>query len=362
MGIRWLVATATLTFAGSTVQAQEEAIPPPLFFERIPADYSPSGPPNPFQPVVDAARTQGGAGWIPTVKTWSPGSRLRVCFINGNQALNRDVAAAASAWNNVGANIRLDFGSPNNPRVCSPGIAASIRVAYNPGSDNWSRYGRDSILGGAVWNDASMHLGLETMRSPHGRGTVIHEFGHALGMFHEHQRPVANGCESEFNWPLVYRAFRQWNGWDRDMVDSQVRPVVQFGDDIVISENIDRASVMLYQFPAQLLVNGTSSHCYIPTQNNEISDLDARVLQAAYAPAASQARQAELNRSIGEARAQGRTDVAMGLALYGLPQQALDRVAAAYDREQAMGFNPGEGRSAREILERELSSALQRVR
>ena len=50
-----------------------------------------------------------------------------------------------------------------------------------------------------------------------------HEFGHALGLHHEHQSP-ATTCNEEFDWDYIYKAFGEPpDGWDKQTVDNNMR-------------------------------------------------------------------------------------------------------------------------------------------
>ena len=68
----------------------------------------------------------------------------------------------------------------------------------------WSVVGTDSenLLTGI---DQSMNLegyDVAPFPEPEFSRIVIHEFGHALGLHHEHQHPFSK-CEDEFDWPRV---------------------------------------------------------------------------------------------------------------------------------------------------------------
>ncbi len=53
----------------------------------------------------------------------------------------------------------------------------------------------------------------------------LHEFGHALGLLHEHQSPESK-CENEFDWPRVHSyAKRNW-GWDEATVKDNFSPYI----------------------------------------------------------------------------------------------------------------------------------------
>jgi hypothetical protein len=79
--------------------------------------------------------------------------------------------------------------------------AADIRIGFiNQGdyAGNWSAVGtdsRDSTVEGGAPNQGSMNFGGFDQQLPvDWAGTVLHEFGHALGFEHEHQSP-SGGCD-----------------------------------------------------------------------------------------------------------------------------------------------------------------------
>lgn len=92
-----------------------------------------------------------------------------------------------------------------------------------------------------LWNNKSM------------KGTVLHEFGHSLGLLHEQSFPNAikwNKSDS------VYENYERTQGWDRSMVDAQVFEV----SDIFYTNGTtyDSKSIMQYSVDAWETLDGFS--------------------------------------------------------------------------------------------------------
>jgi hypothetical protein len=219
-------------------------------------------------------------------RRWRPGDVVRVCFMPQTDAGARArVAAIANQWNGANATVRLSFGSLSSPRVCSQTQASEVRVAFNSGDTggDWSLVARESLDPRIVAPDQpSMNIEIRADRPLDSRefnGIVLHEFGHALGLLHEHQHPLAR-CESEFNLDVVYRvlAAPPFN-WSRADIDYNIRLGGGFED--VVMTQFDRRSIMLYSFPASYYRRGVSSACY-HAPNYTISTGDREALRQAY--------------------------------------------------------------------------------
>lgn len=107
----------------------------------------------------------------PVGKAWMNGSTLRVRFLGGTAAQRRTARTQAGWWTRH-ANLRFAFG--DHPR-------AEIRVAFDPADGAWSYVGTDARSIPA--DQPTMNLGFLD------GGTAAHEFGHAIGLAHEHQNP-----------------------------------------------------------------------------------------------------------------------------------------------------------------------------
>jgi hypothetical protein len=105
------------------------------------------------------------------------------------------------------------------------------------------------------------------------RGTILHEFGHALGLHHAHQNPAAELIPWDKD--TVYHDFKQGiNNWEKDKVDSSI---------FKLSESMysyfDPYSIMCYQIKGHHLLESKYS---VPNKNTELSLLDKEMINRMY--------------------------------------------------------------------------------
>ena len=220
---------------------------------RLCVDQTRTGPPLPPRevasspPRIESDGTIAATGTIQqpltglTDKMWNPGTTLRVKMMGGTAIVRSKVRQFAEQWTQY-ANIRLEFVDPSQP--------AEIRIAFDPGG-SWSLVGRDALW--VPFDFATMNFGWFTDTTPDSEFSrvVLHEFGHALGLVHEHQSP-ASGIQ--WDREKVYAFYQETQGWDRGKVDSDV-----FNKYSVQSTNYsqyDRTSIMHYWVPPELTLDG----------------------------------------------------------------------------------------------------------
>jgi len=183
----------------------------------------------------------------PIGKTWMNGSSLHVRFIGGSAAERAKAVEQAGWWTAV-CNLSIVFDD-------APG--AEIRIAFDPNDGAWSYVGTDCRSIPA--DQPTMNLGFLD------GGTAAHEWGHAIGLAHEHQNP-AGGIQ--WNEEVVLRALAgSPNFWDAATTRHNV--LQRYGADQIKGTRFDPDSIMLYFFPAEWTTNGIGTHA-----NELLSALD----------------------------------------------------------------------------------------
>ncbi len=219
------------------------------------ADKTATGPPHPprlspppayeIQSDGSVLAKQSQALVGETGKMWNIGQTVRVKLMGGSPFVRERVERYAQEWTSY-ANIRFRFVERYE--------YAEIRVAFDRGG-SWSLIGRDALW--IPFDFATMNFGWfddNTEETEFSR-TVLHEFGHALGLRHEHQSP-ASGIQ--WNREKAYEHFYSEYGWSRGEVDSQV-----FERASVNSTNYstyDSQSIMHYYVPPLSRWTGKDRH------------------------------------------------------------------------------------------------------
>lgn len=179
---------------------------------------------------------------------WPNGSTIHVHFRDGSPEARAAVAEVANEWTQF-ANLdfvfhlgdavpaKVDISVTFNDSACNSSMGPGSQFSVSQGNPSMRLCHIDQMMGGDSF-----------------RRTVLHEFGHAIGMHHEHQSPKA-----AFSWnkPNVYAYYAQI-GWDEPFVDQWVFARVQ--QDQVRASEWDPDSVMHYEFPASFTTDNVAIH------------------------------------------------------------------------------------------------------
>lgn len=105
-------------------------------------------------------------------------------------------------------------------------------------------------------------------------GTVLHEFGHAIGLIHEHQNPT--GSTIQWDIEKVYQEFSgPPNNWGKAQIDHNI--LNKYDETQLNTTQFDPKSIMLYFFPPYLTTNGVGTQA-----NFQLSDTDKKFIEEQY--------------------------------------------------------------------------------
>jgi hypothetical protein len=184
------------------------------------------------------------------------GTTLRVRFMGGTAA-EQDTAKEQALWWTQHANLKFDFNNAPD---------AEIRITFDQNDGAWSYVGTDNR--GIPVDQPTMNLGFLD------GGTAGHEFGHAIGLAHEHQNP-AGGIE----WNEA-RVIQDLSGPPNNWDEAQIRHNVlrKYQIDQIKGTAFDPDSIMLYFFPGSWVQSGVGTHA-----NEVLSSVDKSYIASAEA-------------------------------------------------------------------------------
>ncbi len=205
-------------------------VPPPQYVSSQPLHLNPM-----FRGLDESLRA--AMLWQ---KMWPEDHRtLTVRFLEGDAYVQEKVKEKAMYWTNY-ANIRFEFVTDKQD--------ADIQIAFQQGAGSWSTIGTDarSVDPGKP----TMNFGWldENTADKEYSRVVKHEFGHALGLIHEHQNPGGKGI----NWDkdAVYKALSgPPNNWPRETIDHNM--FERYSKTITNYTDVDPKSIMMYWIPPQ---------------------------------------------------------------------------------------------------------------
>ena len=150
---------------------------------------------------------------------------ITVTFLDGTSEERAFVEQIAPEWGRHGASLRFKFVESG---------ASDIRVGFDPNGGHWSFIGRD-----ARGEEKTMNLALRGER--YRERVILHEFGHALSLGHEHQNPAVS---IQWNETVVIEAYKLTQGWTKKEIEDYVLTPLTI--DQTNFTSFDPQSIMLY--------------------------------------------------------------------------------------------------------------------
>ena len=213
-------------------------------------------------------------------KKWTVGQTIRIKFLresnhpdykdNNNSSdkrisysvLEADVKAAINEWAER-VNLKFEYLASDSSKT------ADINIGFRHSKDS-SPNGSHSYIGtDCKGKTVSINFGWIGDSQ-----TYRHEFGHALGLKHEHQLP---NHDIVWNKEYIYNHYAQSDGWDRATVDRNIFDKLSSSSSIYSEPDIK--SIMCYSIPASFIQSGdVSSFPY----NTVLSDIDKKFISYIY--------------------------------------------------------------------------------
>jgi serralysin len=194
---------------------------------------------------------------------WQPGDRISIRYLDGDPSLQDRVTKVALEWTKV-ANLNFDFVDTG---------PTDIRISFAAGSGSWSYIGK--VCQGIPEPQATMNYGWLTVDSDETevRRVVLHEFGHAIGLIHEHQNPKGG---IHWNKAAVYNDLGgPPNNWSHATIDNNMFKFYPLSD--VIPTDVDALSIMMYPIPKAWTTDQFSAGL-----NGELSESDRTLVANVY--------------------------------------------------------------------------------
>lgn len=244
----------------------------------------------------DDPGTPAGAAEAIGDRFWIDRKSIKVCYFGANPVIVKLIASSAGDWQEaLGDRLILDFGSVEHPRSCldqSDGFF-QIRVGFGDrgyysmiGKDSEQQSDRQPSMNLAGFNrkyspaKAGLTISnVAALAEPRDKGIIRHEFGHALGLLHEHQNPNFD-CSKAIIWEgengLISFGKRQW-GWEED----RIRRNFEYVSNVEVSPIGDITSIMVYGLNPAYIKEEYRDECVFP-QPLIISRADKAFIAAQY--------------------------------------------------------------------------------
>lgn len=169
----------------------------------------------------------------PIGKIWLNRTKLTISFIGGTKSQRDAVKKHAPEWTEY-ADLEFEFNDDPN---------ATIRISFDPELGAWSYIGTDNK--NIRPPQATMNLGWVD------RAVILHEFGHMIGLGHEHQNPDGGILWNEQ--VVIDNLSQPPNEWSE--ATTRFNVLDKYSRDNIHGTEFDPDSIMLYFFDGSWTLN-----------------------------------------------------------------------------------------------------------
>lgn len=198
---------------------------------------------------------------------WVSGDIITISFLDGDPAVQERVREVAQQWVTPGmANLVFDF-----RKNAKQNTLIRISFAYE---GSWSAIGT-ACKRITDKQEPTMNFGWLTRQTPDEKleRVVLHEFGHALGLIHEHQHPTAG-----INWnreAVIADLKQPPNIWTLEDIEHNMFEA--YRQEETNFSKPDPQSIMMYPIPEHWTLDGFSVGL-----NTTLSPTDKRFIRDQY--------------------------------------------------------------------------------
>jgi serralysin len=195
---------------------------------------------------------------------WPVGGTITLRFLEGTAELQQRVRKVAEEWLKL-ANLEFAW------RTQGP---TDVRIAFKQGRGSWSYLGTQCKR--IAEPQPTMNYGWLTPTSNDDelRRVVLHEFGHALGLIHEHQNPKGGGIVWNRD-AVIHDLQGPPNNWDEATIENNM--FKKYPEKEIAGTKPDATSIMMYPIPRAWTKDGTQAGL-----NGELSQKDKDFIRDAY--------------------------------------------------------------------------------
>ncbi|WP_395607180.1 M12 family metallopeptidase [Pseudomonas sp. B22129] len=236
--------------------------PSPVMYHTPPL-LDPNSAPANNEPLDTSAVSRPKRGIADTRYLWPQNHTLTIAFMDMPKKAQDLIKLTIESYAPL-VNLKFKF---------VKGTVGDIRISgHKDISGDWSAVGTAALK--AKKDKPTMHINLVNKAPSNVIKNTLHEFGHALGLEHEHQHPQRS---YSFNKDGVYKSFLQ-PGITKEDIDNNIIATPDPANSITSA--YDQKSIMHYGLSA----SSTSNNVEIPN-NFELSEGDKAFLKQLYPPA-----------------------------------------------------------------------------